>query len=57
MSNIVDIDNHREHSTVHAKCKYCGHAWMAVYPTGLPASLQCPKCTEYTPISEFKKQI
>ena len=33
------------HTTSEMGCDFCGHDWVAVYPTGT-VLLECPRCSE-----------
>lgn len=41
--NVVNLDEHRPHTTGTAICLACRHEWEAVAPIGVEW-LQCPQC-------------
>lgn len=42
MSNVINLDDYRPHSTCEMQCG-CGKIWQAVYPSHC-TDLQCPQC-------------
>lgn len=40
---VVSLDDHRPHSSGHARCLHCQHEWQAVSPVGYDY-FQCPQC-------------
>jgi ribosomal protein S27E len=42
-NKVVNLSDHRPHSTAYVACMSCAHDWVAVFPeSALP--LECPSC-------------
>ncbi len=62
MSEIIELDSHRPHTTTSMLC-VCGQRWQSVYPLGTEA-LECPSCskmcvppiTDYLTDAEFREK-
>jgi len=44
MVDVITLDDHRPHVTLHAVCVGCGFDWQAVAPECCEAMLECPEC-------------
>lgn len=56
MSNVVNLDDHRQIWTTGQVTCACGHEWTAVY-AAVNAALECPKCGEMTGKPEIKHYL
>lgn len=43
MGDVVDLAEHRPHSSGEATCLACKHEWVAVAPSGV-VWMECPAC-------------
>ena len=51
--SYFDINKESPASVAEMICKFCGHKWVAVYPTEAK-TLQCSKCKHYTEVPTEK---
>jgi hypothetical protein len=45
MSEVINLDEHRPHTSRYVACMKCAHDWVAVAPVGATA-LECSECGE-----------
>lgn len=43
MGELIQLDDYRPHDVSKVTCDWCGHLWIAVYPSET-VDLECPKC-------------